>query len=91
MRPGTLQETPACSEYYTAVGSDTCSSIRTKFNLSAAQFYTLNPGVYCDNLVPNITTEGGVKGPGIGHQVSSAESILPRLRKWVFLRKDLLQ
>ena len=91
MLPGTLQETPACSEYYTAADGETCSSIRAKFDLSAAQFYTVNPGVYCNNLVPYITTEGGAKGPGIGHQVSSAESILPRLSKRLLTRKDLMQ
>lgn len=43
--------TPPCSNYYTVKAGDTCyDSIWIPNGLSESQFYSLNPGINCNNL-----------------------------------------
>eukprot|EP00897_Mesotaenium_endlicherianum_P010607 jgi/Mesen1/9575/ME000065S09001 len=46
---------PVCVEYAPVEANDTCQSIWLQRGLAPAQFYALNPGIYCSNLIP---TEG---------------------------------
>ncbi|KAF9559712.1 hypothetical protein CPC08DRAFT_637416, partial [Agrocybe pediades] len=48
--PGTI--TDGCTKYYTIASGDTCATIDTKFNITTAQFITMNPEVNsgCTNI-----------------------------------------
>ncbi|KAJ7467052.1 hypothetical protein FB451DRAFT_1040631, partial [Mycena latifolia] len=48
--PGTI--TAGCTKYYTVASGDGCASIENKFNLTLAQFVTMNPELNsgCTNL-----------------------------------------
>ena len=45
--------TQGCYEWYTIVDGDGCGSVETKFHLTPAQFFALNPELYsnCTNLI----------------------------------------
>ncbi|CAI5478293.1 unnamed protein product [Closterium sp. Yama58-4] len=52
--PGVANVTVVCDQYYRARLNDTCDSIRQLAEppLSPVDFYRLNPGVNCNQLIP---------------------------------------
>eukprot|EP00897_Mesotaenium_endlicherianum_P002700 jgi/Mesen1/2458/ME000158S01650 len=52
VRRGATMVQPKCGQLYYATASDTCASIRAQFGVDAVKFFSLNPGLFCDNLQP---------------------------------------
>ncbi|KAJ5958935.1 uncharacterized protein N7479_006085, partial [Penicillium vulpinum] len=66
-----------CSEFYTVVSGDDCSSIQTKFSITLAELYAWNPsiGSTCTNLW--LEEVYCVKGPAIATATTTTTSAVP--------------
>lgn len=57
-----------CGQTYKVVSGDTCSGMWTKFGLTSAAFYSLNPGISCNTL--QINQQVHPPAPGALHALS---------------------
>eukprot|EP00897_Mesotaenium_endlicherianum_P003335 jgi/Mesen1/3029/ME000179S02144 len=47
-----LADLPLCTQQKPVEALDTCPKLWAKYRLTPARFFELNPGIYCQNLVP---------------------------------------